>query len=74
MKDVCGYGELDTLQELRTLVSNSLVRRTDVPGEESRYMMLETVREFGLECLQTSGEVDTVRQRYAAYYLALAGR
>jgi predicted ATPase/DNA-binding CsgD family transcriptional regulator len=70
--DVCGDGRLDILQELRALVANSLVRRVDVPGEESRYMMLETVREFGIERLDASGEAGAIRRRYAEYILALA--
>jgi non-specific serine/threonine protein kinase len=74
VKVVCEYGALDALRELRALIANSLVRRTELPGQESRYTMLETVREFGLECLQKSGEADAVRQRYAAYYLGLARR
>jgi tetratricopeptide (TPR) repeat protein len=33
--------------------------------------MLETIREYALERLELSGEADTLRQRHAAYYLAL---
>ncbi len=74
MRDVCGDDSLDVLQELRTLVANSLVRRVDLPGPDSRYMMLETVREFGLECLEASGEAGPIHDRYAGYFLALAQR
>ena len=35
-------------------------------------MMLETIREYGLEALAESGELETVRQAHAAYYLGLA--
>ena len=34
--------------------------------------MLETIREFGLEMLSTSGEMGTAQQAHAASYLALA--
>lgn len=70
--EVCGDGSLDVLRELRSLIANSLVRRTEFPGGESRYTMLETVREFGGECLRSSDEADRIHRRHAAYFLALA--
>jgi len=72
VKEICGDGSLDVLRELRTLVANSLVRRTDSPAGDSRYTLLETVREFGVECLQQSDEASIIHQRHAAYFLALA--
>jgi len=74
MMEICGDGSLDVLQELRALVANSLVRRTDEPAGDSRYTMLETVREFGIERLQQSDEASLVCQRHAAYFLTLAER
>ncbi len=70
--EICGDGSLDVLQELRALVANSLVRRTDSPAGDSRYTLLETVREVGVESLQNSGESTIIRQRHAAFFLALA--
>ena len=70
--EICGDGSLDVLMELRALVANSLVRRTDYPAGDSRYTLLETVRQFGVECLQQSDGARIVRRRHAAYYLALA--
>ena len=43
-----------------------------VAGGATRYGMLETIREFGLEQLAASGEADAVRQRHADWYLAFA--
>ncbi len=34
--------------------------------------MLETLREYGLECLRGSAEVLTVQRAHACYYLRLA--
>ncbi len=34
--------------------------------------MLETIREYGLECLSTCGEEEATRQAHATYYLHLA--
>jgi predicted ATPase/DNA-binding CsgD family transcriptional regulator/Tfp pilus assembly protein PilF len=41
-------------------------------GGQARYRVLEPVRQFGLQALHSAGEWETVRQRHAAYYLALA--
>ncbi len=61
------------------LVDTSLLRQEDVgavtaAGEEPRFAMLETLREYALERLATSGEEDRVRRVHAAYYLALVER
>jgi predicted ATPase/DNA-binding CsgD family transcriptional regulator len=74
IKDVCGDDSLDVLRELRTLVANSLVRRTDSPAGDSRYTMLETVREFGVECLEESDEAEAIPRRHASWCLSLAER
>jgi tetratricopeptide (TPR) repeat protein len=39
---------------------------------EPQFTMLETIREYALEKLEESGEVESVRRRHATYYLALA--
>jgi predicted ATPase/DNA-binding CsgD family transcriptional regulator len=72
--EVAADGSLDVLRELRGLIGNSLVRRLDQPHAEPRYTMLDTVREFGLERLRQSAEVDRIHRRHAACFSALAGR
>lgn len=66
----------DRLPSVRTamsaLVEHSLVRTDGDPPDESRYLLLETIREFSLEQLAHSGEEAAVRERHAAYFLALA--
>jgi non-specific serine/threonine protein kinase len=63
------------LDGVASLIEKSLVREVGGPlDEEPRYRMLETVREFGLEQLAESGEADEVRDRHAAWCLALAER
>jgi predicted ATPase len=74
IREICGDGSLDVLQELRALVANSLVRRTDHPDGDSRYTLLETVREFGVERLQQSDEAGIIHRRHAEHFLALAKR
>ena len=46
-----------------SLLDQSLLRQTEQEGEEARLVMLETIREFGLEVLAESGEMETTRQR-----------
>jgi predicted ATPase len=55
-----------------SLMDKSLVQQRAQKDEEPRLMMLETIREFGLESLLASGEIETVQQAYAMYYLTLA--
>jgi predicted ATPase/class 3 adenylate cyclase len=62
-EDVAG-ADLDTLH---SLVDKSLLRHT---GE--RFWMLETVREYAVERLDSLGEDEALRHRHAAWFLALA--
>ena len=62
----------DGLLELAALVDRSLLLRQ--PAPEPRFVILETLREFGMERLATLGESDAASRRHAAYFLALAER
>src|SRR6266849_1667335 len=71
------YATLDVgagrvLEEVASLLDKSLLQQAEYEGEESRLVMLETIREYGLEALAASGEMEATRQAHAAYYLALA--
>jgi predicted ATPase/Tfp pilus assembly protein PilF/DNA-binding XRE family transcriptional regulator len=56
---------------LQSLSSKSLLRRETRSDGETRFTMLETIREFALEKLRESGEERARRSDHAAYYLAL---
>lgn len=58
---------------LSSLVDKSLVLVTE-QGGEARYRLLETVRQYGREKLDTSVEEEGVRRRHVEFYLALAER
>jgi len=54
------------------MVDKSLVRQVEQTDGELRFLMLETIREYGLEKLAASGEEDLTRKAHAAYYVVLA--
>ncbi len=68
-------GELgsDLLDVLVALVDQSLVRSDDVAGVP-RFSLLDTIRTYGAERLDASGEGAVVRARHLAAYLELAER
>jgi predicted ATPase/DNA-binding CsgD family transcriptional regulator len=66
--------EVMILNELETLIDHSLIEEIPGPGGQPRFTMLETVREYGLELLDAIGEMDDIRQRHAAFYVAVAER
>ena len=62
----------DMLQTITSLLDKSLIQQIEQDGEEPRLLMLETIREYGIECLQAQGELEITRRAHALYYLALA--
>jgi predicted ATPase len=60
-----------SLEGLASLVDNSLLR-SRAGREESRFRMLETVREYALERLHEAGEHAEVARRHALHYLRAA--
>jgi predicted ATPase/DNA-binding SARP family transcriptional activator len=68
---VCG-GTPDLLAAMATLLDNSLLRRRPSAGDEVRFDMLSTVREYAVERLESSGEDAALRHRHATYFLAVA--
>ena len=72
---VAATDELDVepLDVVQGLVDKHLVRVLEsAAGDEPRFGLLATVREYALERLAESGESEATRDRHLAYYLALA--
>ncbi|MGH2534693.1 MAG: ATP-binding protein [Thermomicrobiales bacterium] len=67
-----GGFDTDTLDGVASLVDHHLIRRQELADGEVRFDMLETIREFALERLETSGEGGHARGRHAAYFLEFA--
>jgi non-specific serine/threonine protein kinase len=73
-ESVCAGEQLarvEVLESLSQLVDKSLVMAGE-EGGEARYRLLETVRQYGREKLEESGETRKFRDGHAGYYLALA--
>ncbi|HYM83987.1 MAG TPA: adenylate/guanylate cyclase domain-containing protein [Candidatus Dormibacteraeota bacterium] len=71
---VCGPADevgADVFDGLAALADQSLLRVTEADGE-SRFEMLETIRSFASERLETSGEAPLIRRRHAEAFLELA--
>ena len=83
---MCADEELSPKEVRESLVAlaEKSVLATDIPaaefgagseaGEQARYRMLDTLREFGAERLAEFGRVAAIRRRLVAHYLALAQR
>ena len=73
---VCGDESMDpadVLDRLTRLVDKSLVIMEALDGE-TRYRLLETVRQYSREKLLDSGEATRIRDRHRGSYLELAER
>ncbi len=74
VEQVCLLGDEpkgEALAQVCGLVETSLLSAKP-GGEEPRFTMLETVREYALEQLAASGEREAIQARHAGYYAALA--
>lgn len=67
-----GVARADVAEMVWKLVDKSLVAVRQGREGQTRQMLLETLREYGLERLANSKEDGATRKRHAAYFLALA--
>ena len=59
------------LTRVESLLDNSLLRESR-QRDEQRFLMLVTIREYGINLLRNSGAEQEIRQRHAQYSMALA--
>jgi len=58
------------LDGLTALLNKSLIYRVDLPGGEPYLLMMETIRDYGLECLAADKEEEaTIRNQHADHFL-----
>jgi predicted ATPase len=70
--DALGDDPSSVLDGVTSLLDKSLLQHIEQEGDEIRIGLLETIREYGLECLAERGEMVNIRRVHADYYLALA--
>jgi predicted ATPase len=63
---------LDLLDGMASMVDKSLMQQVEQPNGESRFVMLETIREYAMEKLKTSDEEALTKRAHAAYCLVMA--
>jgi len=70
--DTKGDLDLDLLDGMTSMVDKSLLQQVEQANGESRFAMLETIREYAREKLEASGEEALTKRAHAAYCLVLA--
>ncbi|HEX6478919.1 MAG TPA: NB-ARC domain-containing protein [Ktedonobacteraceae bacterium] len=63
--------EANVLEMITSLLDKSLLQTRKQGDGEQRLLMLEMIREYGLDLLATSGEIEAAHQSHALYYLRL---
>ncbi|MDQ5826714.1 MAG: tetratricopeptide repeat protein [Chloroflexota bacterium] len=63
---------MEALDGLASLLDKSLVRQYEGPNGDTRFTMLETIREYAREQLEALGEHEVMQRMHAEFYLALA--
>jgi len=63
--------ELDLLDGMSSMVDKSLMQQIEQADGEPLFVMLETIREYGVEKLSSSGQEHLTRRTHAAHYLVL---
>jgi predicted ATPase/class 3 adenylate cyclase len=61
----------DVFDGLSSLLDKSLIRQSEGLGGESRFSMLNTIREYASGRLADEGDANTARARHADWFLAL---
>ncbi len=60
------------LESLVALVEKSLIIRAQGPVGEARFTFLDSIREYLLDRLRASGELNDARERHASYFMEFA--
>jgi predicted ATPase/transcriptional regulator with XRE-family HTH domain len=64
---------LEMAAALASLEEKSLGHQEEGPDGQSRFLLLETIREYAVERLELSREAETIYRRHLSYFVNLAG-
>jgi len=67
-----GGEQAQVLDGVTSLLDKHLLYRAEQDPNGARFHLLETIREYGLEVITASGELEAARLAHAQYYLVLA--
>jgi non-specific serine/threonine protein kinase len=65
---------VDVFDALASLVDKNLVQQKETPEGETRYFLLEMIREYARERLAAGSEEEVMRNRHASHFVELAER
>ena len=72
--EALGSDAASTLETIISLLNKSLLKQVEaMPGEELRFTMLETIREYALEKLTGAGELESARAAHSRYFIEMVG-
>lgn len=71
---VGGADPSEFLDIVSSLIDKSLLIRKDTPDGESRFRMLEVVRDLAGETLRDRGMLDVIRRRHAEFFTGLGSK
>jgi non-specific serine/threonine protein kinase len=71
-ESICSCPPDRMIRESLEILQDAQLLRLHLDGNEQRYFLPKSVREFASEQLESSGEVEEVRRRFALYWLQIA--
>ncbi len=70
--ETLGLDQVGSLEAVTSLVESGLAARSGVADGRPRFLLFETIREFGQEQLVEAGELDAAQVFHAEHFLGLA--
>ncbi len=65
-------GEIDVFTGIETLLNCSLLRQVKSVGDEPRFDMLQTIRDYALEKAEGAGVIESLHRSHCEYFAQLA--